>query len=157
MLLSTRSSQEIALLKGKVSQFEDLLSSSKQSTSTEVVVDEAGMESLKKENGMLNQAIEVLHAQVEEYESELKVLRGIGAKVGKTKSPVRGGRRSTVAHTTSQGGLDGSGMDDGSLLSDSAAQVFRPLLRAARLETASWKNKVVVNAIDDLPPLTERR
>jgi len=152
--------KEIALLKVKVTQFEDLLSSRKQGTSSAGAKDDdqdnEGLDSLKKENGMLNQAIEVLHAQVEEYESELKILRGVGGKGSKTKSPMRGGRRSTVAHTVSQGGGLTS-MDDASLLSDGAAEVFRPLLRAARLEAASWKNKVVVNAIEGLPPLRSGR
>ena len=149
--------KEVALLKGKVTQFEDLLSSTKQSASSSAAAkddngDDEGLDSLKKENGMLNQAIEVLHAQVEEYESELKALRGVGGKGGKTKSPMRGGRRSTVAHTVSQG-RPLARLDDASLLGDGVADMFRPLLRAARLEAASWKNKVVVNAIEGLPPL----
>ena len=107
--------KEIALLKVKVTQFEDLLSSRKQGTSSAGAKDDDQDNegwTLKKENGMLNQAIEVLHAQVEEYESELKILRGVGGKGSKTKSPMRGGRLVDGRSHCLSGGL--TSMDDAS-------------------------------------------
>ncbi|GMH91032.1 hypothetical protein TL16_g11941 [Triparma laevis f. inornata] len=82
--------REIAILTKKISQFEDMLAEGPgkvEEEEKEIEDDSEKFVAMKNENAMLHEAMEVLHAQVEEYESELKYMKG--GKAGKGKSPMR--------------------------------------------------------------------
>ncbi|GMH72842.1 hypothetical protein TrST_g8689 [Triparma strigata] len=155
--------RELTMLKKKISQFEDMLAEGPGSAKEEKENEEESEKfvAMKNENAMLHEAMEVLHAQVEEYESELKFMKG--GKGGKGKSPMRlSSRAGSMASRSDSVVSRSSRLDTASSMADfddseGAIQILRPLLRAARLETATWKNKALGNDIDSLPSLRKQR
>jgi hypothetical protein len=95
--------------------------------------------------------MDVLHRQVEEYESEIRFNKD--AKSPKARRTMPAPRR--IADI---GDRRGSG-DDLQALAGSAnmgafeAALFRPALQAARRDAAQWKAKATISSLLDLPPL----
>lgn len=97
--------------------------------------------------------MDVLHRQVEDYESEIRFL-----KDAKSPGPRVRSRTPRRAYTGS-GGMERSGstdslqgLGDGSLSAFEAA-LFRPALQAARRDAAQWKARATITTLLDLPPL----
>jgi hypothetical protein len=161
--------REIALLGNKVQEFEKLLSddevtkgdskSASASSKSASAADSAALLKLQKENQMLNEAIEVLHGQVDEYESEIKALKSSGgARREREKTPPR---RGSVVKEASKGtpvsaaalfAAASSATEEGGEGAMNAG-VLAPLLRASRLEVNEWRAKVVVQGAEALAPL----
>jgi hypothetical protein len=95
--------------------------------------------------------MDVLHRQVEEYESEIRFLKD-------AKSPTKGRtpRRSFAADNLRERARSG---EDLQVLGSEAhagafeAALFRPALRAARRDAAHWKAKATISMLLELPPL----
>jgi len=97
--------------------------------------------------------MDVLHRQVEDYESEIRFL-----KDAKSPGPRVRSRTPRRAYTGS-GGMERSGstdslqgLGDGSSSAFEAA-LFRPALQAARRDAAQWKARATITTLLDLPPL----
>jgi hypothetical protein len=138
--------KEAGMLRGKLEQFEALLSKGAEgggeAGATGVKMEE--VEKMQKENKMLNEAIEVLHGQVDEYESEIKTLKGRGG--GGARTPPR--RSSVAAPASSVAEALGAFGDGGA-----AAEALRGMLRESRMETNRWKAKVLEKGVAQLLPL----
>lgn len=96
------------------------------------------MEKLKKENAMLTEAMDVLHAQVDEYESEIRAMKG--GKRGE-KSPMRRGQSNV------------SSADSDSAAIARVAEATRPVLRAAIMEARAWRSRATRAMTAELKPL----
>lgn len=114
----------------------------------------AEVQSLKQEIRVLTEAMDVLHRQVEDYESEIRFLKDSKSPSARVRS--RTPRRTFTAdlreRTGSSDSLPGLAVGDGSSGAFEAA-LFRPALQAARRDAAQWKAKAAITALLDLPPL----
>ncbi|KAL3923589.1 MAG: hypothetical protein SGILL_001569 [Bacillariaceae sp.] len=153
--LSLRS-KEIALQNARLSELEKLLAKTKSQPSSRIVssqmVSSEELGSLKQENRVLEEAMDVLHRQVEEYENEIRMMRD-------SKTPSKGVRR-TRAFTPDKSLRDRnrsnenlSGMMEEGNLGAFEAALFRPALLAARKDAAQWKAKATIEKLLSLPPL----
>jgi len=93
--------------------------------------------------------MDVLHRQVEEYESEIRFLKD-------AKSPAKGRtpRRSFAPErerVRSSEDLQAMGSEAQSVAFEAA--LFRPALQAARRDAAHWKAKATISTLLELPPL----
>lgn len=101
----------------------------------------------------LTEAMDVLHRQVEDYESEIRFLKDAKSPGARVRS--RTPRRTFTADLRERSGSVDSlpGMvADGSTAAFEAA-LFRPALQAARRDAAQWKAKATISTLLDLPPL----
>jgi len=101
----------------------------------------------------LTEAMDVLHRQVEDYESEIRFLKDAKSPGARVRS--RTPRRTFTADLRERSGSVDSlpGMvADGSTGAFEAA-LFRPALQAARRDAAQWKAKATISTLLDLPPL----
>jgi dynactin 1 len=161
-ILSSRS-KEISMQNAKMSELEKHLAKSstgalgRSHTSDLKSVEEYN--SLKEENRVLIEAMDVMSRQVDEYENEIRILKDF-------KSPKRGaggGRtpRRSVSSIGAMGDLGspahsrGGAVDEATLATVGAleATLFRPALQAALRDVARWKSEATVQAIMHLPPL----
>ena len=100
----------------------------------------------------LTEAMDVVHRQVEEYESEIRFLKD-------TKSPkVQRTMRTPRRAYADIGDRRGSSDDLQQLASQAnvgafEAALFRPALQAARRDAAQWKAKATISSLQELPPL----
>jgi len=149
-------SKEISMQNARLSDLEKMLARSNAQPSARLVASQVSTEevkSLKEENRVLTEAMDVLHRQVEEYENEIR------ARDSKTPTKARRSRRSFTPDTSvrdssrnmSSENLRDQG-EDGSRSAFEAA-IFRPALQAARRDAAQWKASVTVNTLLELPPL----
>jgi dynactin 1 len=156
--LSLRS-KEIALQNARLSELEKLLAKTNAQPSSRIVssqtVSSEEVNSLKQENRVLEEAMDVLHRQVEEYENEIRVLRD-------SKTPTKGVRSraqrraftpDTSLRDRSRSSENLSGMDEEGHLGAFEAALFRPALLAARKDAAQWKAKATIEKLLSLPPL----
>jgi hypothetical protein len=96
--------------------------------------------------------MDVVHRQVEEYESEIRFLKDAKSPKGRSRTP----RRTYTEHLRerSRSGDDLQGMASESSSGAFEAALFRPALQAARKDAAQWKAKATISALLELPPLT---
>eukprot|EP00566_Odontella_aurita_P003324 CAMPEP_0113548030 /NCGR_PEP_ID=MMETSP0015_2-20120614/12676_1 /TAXON_ID=2838 /ORGANISM="Odontella" /LENGTH=1474 /DNA_ID=CAMNT_0000448633 /DNA_START=17 /DNA_END=4441 /DNA_ORIENTATION=- /assembly_acc=CAM_ASM_000160 len=151
-------SKEIGLQNARLSELERLLSQT-STQSTAIAKSPAGkakssteeVRSLKEENRVLNEAMETLYAQVDEYEKEIKSLKSFGKLAASAKKTPRKG---------SSFGADLAIGADVSILASAPkalaleAALFRPALSAARSDASKWKAKSIEDTILGLPPLS---
>ena len=117
--------------------------------------------SLREENRVLTEAMDVMQQQVDEYEAEIRTLKDPKTPRGRGMStPKRGTMHSDYGRRTPGGmGAGGSGFDMGGAEVSQATVVameaafFRPALEAARKEASAWKANAFVTAMGSLPPL----
>lgn len=160
--LSSRS-KEIAIQNARLRELENLLAqtSSHPSPNKPLHVDSSAEElsTLKEENRVLTEAMDVLHKQVDEYEQEIRAL-----KDSKLRTP---GRRSlqtprrassldidfSVSKLGREGGADMAAASSVAKAAALEAALFRPALRSARLDAALWKSKAIGSSLMNLPAL----
>jgi len=149
-------SKEISMQNARLSDLEKMLARSNSQPSARLVASQASTEevrSLKEENRVLTEAMDVLHRQVEEYENEIR------ARDSKTPTKSRRSRRSFTPDSSvrdSSRSMSSESMrdlgEDGSRSAFEAA-LFRPALQAARRDAAQWKASATINTLLELPPL----
>jgi len=159
--LTTRS-KEISMQNGRLQELENMLSQTAVnpvSNRVQTVIPQQSEDSqeMKEEVRILNEAMEVLQTQVDEYEREIRTLKD--PQRGKNK---RGGgsassRKSATLETDfslsnlSAGSSQRSSHDVKSGLVEAA--LFRPALRSARSDASVWKSKSIVDTLQKLPSL----
>jgi hypothetical protein len=159
--LSLRS-KEIAMQNARLSELEKLLAKTNAQPSSRMIssqmVSTEELSSLKQENRVLEEAMDVLHRQVEEYENEIRLLRD-------SKTPSKGPRSRTPRRTfapessirdRSRSNENLHGLEDDGHLGAFEAALFRPALLAARKDAAQWKARATINTLLELPPLNVR-
>ena len=97
--------------------------------------------------------MDVLHRQVEEYESEIRFLKDTKSP---SKSMARGPRRSYTSDALreSRSGGDLQAITSEAHAGAFEAALFRPALQAARRDAAHWRTKATISTLLELPPLT---
>ena len=154
-ILSSRS-KEIAMQNARLSELERVIAKSNTgSMGRAMSSDVKSVEeynSLREENRVLSEAMDVLQRQVDEYENEIRVLKDF-------KSPKRGGAsRGTPRRAMTSVGDFGS--PQSRLVTEEKqsntgvleATLFRPALQQALEESAHWKSTASASLLD-LPPL----
>jgi len=182
--LGTRS-KEIAMQNARLSELEKLLAktSSRPASATTkksaMLKSSEELNSLREENRVLMEAMDVLQRQVDEYENEIRVLNSM-------KTPKKGSRNvrrasSAVSEYSTRGGASGIGSGSGggsggggatpssspfdqsdqqTIAASSAAigaleaALFRPALNSALRDAARWKSKALTESLLQLPPLS---
>jgi len=162
--LSSRS-KEIGLQNARLSELEQLLAQTMdhQTTTASRSPDKKAklakeVDTLKEENRVLNEAMETLHAQVDEYEREIKALKAVGraaAPPSARKPPRKSASFGGELHSSVLGEFAPAGplVSAPKALALEAA-LFRPALSAARTEAMAWKAKAVGNTMASLRPLS---
>lgn len=116
------------------------------------------LSTLKEENRVLTEAMDVLHRQVDEYENEIRALKDFKSP----NSTQRSSRASRASPFLSPGMSTSKGKPgDDVLLQDASpaavgameAALLRPALQAARREASVWKAQSITTMISSLPPL----
>eukprot|EP00934_Nitzschia_sp_Nitz4_P001164 Nitzschia sp. Nitz4//scaffold271_size25734//7579//11815//NITZ4_008303-RA/size25734-snap-gene-0.22-mRNA-1//-1//CDS//3329545206//1164//frame0 len=156
--LSLRS-KEIALQNTRLSELEKLLARTNAQPSPSIksaeLTSSEEINNLKQENRVLTEAMDVLHRQVEEYESEIRFMKDTKSP-GKSRS--RTPRRAfTSADRYSERSHSGDSINSMATEASAGAfeaALFRPALHAARREAAEWKTKATISTLLELPPLT---
>ena len=110
--------------------------------------------SVEAQSGLLSQlteAMDVLHRQVEEYESEIRFLKDAKSPKVRSRTP----RRAYTEHLRerSRSGDDLQGMASEGSSGAFEAALFRPALQAARRDAAQWKARATISTLLELPPL----
>ncbi|CAB9517569.1 CAP-Gly domain [Seminavis robusta] len=163
--LATRS-KEIAMQNARLSELEKLLTKSSAKPSpakiTSVAKSTEELNSLREENRVLMEAMDVLQEQVAGYESEIRMLNTM-------KSPKRHGsgkpeaRRKSSVEVKSLGSIGkrqasqtnlGAEMTSLASVGVLEAALFRPALSDALRDAAKWKNAALGKAFMELPPLS---
>lgn len=170
--LSSRS-KEIAIQNARLGELEQLLSQTPKQPSSNISAQAAAtseeLRSAKEENRVLTEAMDVLQVQVDEYEREIRTLkdsnrRTPGRKGGQLHTPRKAmsldvdfASVSSISPATSRGhpSTPGEHTEPFSLARNASleAALFRPALRSARNEAATWKARVVEKTMLNLPPL----
>jgi dynactin 1 len=156
--LSLRS-KEIALQNARLSELEKLLAKTNAQPSSRIVssqmVSSEELNSLKHENRVLEEAMDVLHRQVEEYENEIRLLRDskTPSKGHRSRTPRRAFTPESSLRDRSRSNENLQGLEDEGHLSAFEAALFRPALLAARKDAAQWRSKATINTLLELPPL----
>jgi dynactin 1 len=148
-------SKEVAMLNARLSELERLLAKSNVSPSKAKTTDLKSVDeysSMKEENRVLLEAMDVLQRQVDEYENEIRALKDF-------KSPKRGAvnNRTPRRSLTSVNDMSSSQRNLGDDSQGSAhvleAALFRPALQQAIREAARWKTSSTLTMLSSLPPL----
>eukprot|EP00977_Amphora_coffeiformis_P018457 scaffold6506_cov171-Amphora_coffeaeformis.AAC.5 len=153
--LSSRS-KEIAMQNTRLSELERVIAKSSTGSMGRVISSDVKSveeyNSLREENRVLSEAMDVLQRQVDEYENEIRVLKDF-------KSPKRAGAsRGTPRRAMTSVGDFGSPQNR--LIVEEKqtntgvleATLFRPALQQALEESAHWKSTAAASLLD-LPPL----
>ena len=152
-------SKEIAMQNSKLSELEKLLAKTNAQPSPRIkssdIYSSAEMNGLKEEIRVLTEAMDVLHRQVEDYESEIRFLKDAkspGSRV-RSRTPLRRAYQGSggMERSGSADSLQGMGVDGSSGAFEAA--LFRPALQAARRDAAQWKARATITTLLDLPPL----
>lgn len=158
--LSLRS-KEIAMQNARLSELEKLLAKTNAQPSSRMpssqMVSSEEMNTMKQENRVLSEAMDVLHRQVEEYENEIRFLNSKTPTKSRSRTPRRTFTADPSAlrdHSRSSESLHA--LDEESMAGAFEAALFRPALQAARQEASKWKNKAMVDTLLNLPPLNVR-
>lgn len=161
--LATRS-KEISMQNSRLIELEGMLSK----TTTFVATTQASTQpsgnsqELREEIRVLNEAMEVLQTQVEEYEREIRSLKDPQKGKGR-RAP--GSARKGATPDNSNFSLSSLGSVTGSSQKPTSQDVstglieaafFRPALHSARADAAVWKSKTVAEALLKLPPLSAK-
>jgi hypothetical protein len=156
--LSLRS-KEIALQNARLTELEKLLAKTNSQPSSRIVSSQSlssdELNSLKQENRVLEEAMDVLHRQVEEYENEIRLLRDAKtpSKGVRSRAPRRAFTPESSLRDRSRSSENLSGMEEEGHLGAFEAALFRPALLAARKDAAQWKAKATIDTLLSLPPL----
>lgn len=160
--LATRS-KEISMQNGRLEELEMMLSQTAinpSSMNKTTVITQSSDESkeLKEEVRILNEAMEVLQTQVDEYEQEIKTLKE--PQKGKNRRGHPGSTRKSVSLESdfSISNL-GTGKNQKSSSHDITsglieAALYRPALRSAKTEASICKAKSIMDSLMTLPPLS---
>lgn len=161
--LTTRS-KEISMQNGRLHELESMLSQTAitpaATARSPAVISQPTEDSqeLKEEVRILNEAMEVLQTQVDEYEREIRTLKD--PQKGKSRRSAPGsGRKSTSLDTDFSLANLGVGTAQKAPLQDIKsglveAALFRPALRSARSDASVWKSKAIVDILQKLPALS---
>jgi dynactin 1 len=154
--LSLRS-KEIAMQNSRLTELEKLLAKTNAQPSTRIMssqmVSSEEISSLKQENRVLSEAMDVLHRQVEEYENEIRFLRDAKTpSKARSRTPRRSFGTEPSIREHSRSGDNLQSLEEENLGAFEAA-LFRPALQAARRDAAQWKAKATVTTLLQLPPL----
>jgi hypothetical protein len=156
--LSLRS-KEIALQNARLSELEKLLAKTNAQPSARIVSSQAvsseELNALKQENRVLEEAMDVMHRQIEEYENEIRLLRDAKtpSKGARSRPPRRAFTPESALRDRSRSSESLSGMEGEGHLGAFEAALFRPALLAARKDAAQWKAKATIDTLLSLPPL----
>lgn len=152
--LSSRS-KEIAMQNARLSELEKLLAKSsvqgpnrvqKSPTVTEELM------KLKEENRVLMDAVDVMQQQVDDYESELKMMKD--PKSPKARMSMGSSTRRSLVIPDVKRGEIASGVDASpAAIAALQAALFRPAMDSIRRDAAAWKGIAVAKDILSLPPL----
>ena len=153
--LSSRS-KEIAMQNTRLSELEKIVAKSSGSVGRMLSSEVKSVEeynSLREENRVLTEAMDVLQRQVDEYENEIRVLKDF-------KSPTKRGAAARGTPRRAMTSVGDFGSPQSRLMTDEKqtstgvleATIFRPALQQALEESARWKS-IAVASILDLPPL----
>lgn len=96
--------------------------------------------------------MDVLHRQVEEYESEIRFLKD--AKSPKARVRSRTPRRDYAELSGRRSGDDLQALATSANLGAFEAAIFRPALHAARRDASRWKANATITTLLELPPLS---
>jgi hypothetical protein len=154
--LSSRS-KEIAMQNARLSELEKVVAKSSTGSMGRGMSSEAKSveeyNSLREENRVLTEAMDVVQRQVDEYENEIRALKDF-------KSPKRAGatRGTPRRSMTSIGDFGSPGVRSAVEEKQTStgmleATVFRPALQQALEESARWKTSAAMSLLD-LPPLS---
>ncbi len=162
--LATRS-KEISMQNGRLQELESMLSQTATNNSAipaPTVITQSSDESkeLKEEVRILNEAMEVLQTQVDEYEHEIKNLKD--PQKGKSRRGHTGSARKslslesdfTLANMRSGNAQKSSSNDFKSGLVEAA--LFRPALLSAKSDASLCKAKSIMDSLLALPPLSTK-
>jgi dynactin 1 len=153
--LSSRS-KEVAMQNARLSELEKVVAKSSTGSMGRVMSAEAKSveeyNSLREENRVLTEAMDVVQRQVDEYENEIRALKDF-------KSPKRAGAtRGTPRRSVTSSGDFGSPGPRSAVEEKQTstgmleATIFRPALQQALEESARWKTSVALSLLD-IPPL----
>lgn len=161
--LSSRS-KEIAMQNARLSELEKLLAKTSARSipgkKSALLKSSEEFNSMKEENRVLMEAMDVLQRQVDEYENEIRLLKDM--KTPK-KGASRAGRRSVGVSDYSTdrrlANSRGDAEETQSVVSSAAvgaleAALFRPALNSALRDAAKWKGKAIKSTLLELPPLS---
>ena len=161
-------SKEISMQNARLSELEQMLAQSggvaasaksplgkRSGTASEEI------RTLKDENRMLTEAMDVLHAQVDEYEREIRSFKDPrkGRGAGSKKTPKKNSSSGQLFDLSKLGqgvpSTDAGGKSAGGLSRNVAleAALFRPALQSARFDSSLWKAKAIESSIMNLPPI----
>ena len=153
--LSSRA-KEIAMQSARLSELEKLLAKSSVQGPSRVqksatVTDE--LMKLKEENRVLTDAVDVMQQQVDDYESELRMLKD--PKSPKARMSMGSTARRILAIPDARRGEVSSGVEASPVaMAALQATLFRPAMDSIRCDAASWKANAVAKNMLSLPPLT---
>jgi len=159
--LATRS-KEISIQNSRLEELETVLaqpgsiaSPKRPETST---APSQELSDLKEEIKVLNEAMEVMQSQVEEYEREIRSLKDNKSR-GSRNAPnsARKGPSLDTDFSLSSLGIGSPQkirQDSGSLNLSLEAALFRPALRNAISDASMWKSKAVSDKLRQLPPIS---
>ena len=160
--LATRS-KEISMQNERLEELEIMLSqtainSSSMNKTTVITQSSDESKELKEEVRILNEAMEVLQTQVDEYEQEIKTLKE--PQKGKSRRGHPGSARKSV---TLESDFSLSNLRGGNNQKSSShdiksglieAALYRPALRSAKSEASMCKAKFIMDSLMTLPPLS---
>ena len=159
--LATRS-KEISIQNSRLQELETLLSQVPDSTDpkspkkSSTPIEEVS--ALKEEIRVLNEAMEVVQGQADEYEREIRSLKDQKSKSVRLPGSARKGASLETDFSLSSLGISSPQklrQDSGrSQLGSVEAALFRPALRSALSNASMWKSKAILNKIVELPPLS---
>ncbi len=159
--LATRS-KEISMQNSRLIELEGMLSKTATIAATTQASSQlsGNSQELREEIRVLNEAMEVLQTQVEEYEREIRSLKD--PQKGKGRRAPGSARKGATPDSrnfslSSLGSVTGSSQyapsqDVSTGLIETA--FFRPALHSARADAAVWKSKTLAEALLKLPPLS---
>mmetsp|Transcript_4225 Transcript_4225/g.8073 ORF Transcript_4225/g.8073 Transcript_4225/m.8073 type:complete len:1444 (+) Transcript_4225:81-4412(+) len=160
--LSTRSN-EISLQNARLEELETLLAqvdqSSTQNTHDRAVLPNENILELKEEVRVLNEAMEVLQSQVDEYEREIRMLKDQKARSYRhpNNSTGKGASLETVSLASGIGmtSPQNNRNDQGDSVLSLESALFRPALHDAISDASMWKSTAVYDKLLRLPSLSK--
>jgi hypothetical protein len=161
--LTTRS-KEISMQNGRLQDLERMLSQTAITHAavprTTVTVSQTSEESqeLKEEVRILNEAMEVLQTQVDEYEREIRSLKDPQKGKNRRTTPKPNRKSATLDTDFSLSNLGVGNTQKAPLHNMKSglieAALFRPALRSARSDASIWKSKTMIDTLQKLPALS---
>lgn len=160
--LGTRS-KEIAMQNSRLEELEALLTNLPESTDPKSPQKSsppaAEVNEMKEEIRVLNEAMEIVQGQVEEYEREIRTLKDQKSKSSRLPGSARKG--ATTLETDFSLASLGIGSPQKQRQESARSRLslesalFRPALRSALSDASMWKSKVISDKLIELPPLSK--